>query len=383
MSGPIGEATFVGTAHASNVHQVVEDGIIDDTNNSSTFSASFLPGILLGDVVPGDVSTEAISTESPLVPTPSHATASLDRPSPGARRISDNEDVEVEGKDLWLSSLSSPLSSPLDIARRPVRGKSLENMAMQTQQTRTLSSQEEQKTNKVAIDAEDEQHDTDMRGVTQDDDEIADGSSLRQLKPYRDLSSASESYIKRRRQRLLEDRARRLGSNCDYSIQEEDTPKPPEEKNPQNPLRLSKRQKTLADKALLKKRRTPSVADDSSVDDAPIIRSSNKSNSIRTSRKPAKEIIGTGFRNLSDLFPAKLHQMLGEVDPDIVGWRPHGRAFRVNKPTEFVEDVIPKYGFKQSKLVSFNRQLNLYGFSRVFGGPDSGSYYHVSIQIHV
>jgi len=66
-------------------------------------------------------------------------------------------------------------------------------------------------------------------------------------------------------------------------------------------------------------------------------------------------------------FPLKLHEMLDSVDADgyshIVSWQPHGRCFVVHKPKEFVE-LLPNY-FKLSKLPSFQRQLNLYGFQRL------------------
>jgi HSF-type DNA-binding len=48
----------------------------------------------------------------------------------------------------------------------------------------------------------------------------------------------------------------------------------------------------------------------------------------------------------------------------------------VHDAKEFVDDVMPKY-FHQSKLTSFQRQLNLYGFQRLTrDGPDAGGYYH-------
>lgn len=73
-------------------------------------------------------------------------------------------------------------------------------------------------------------------------------------------------------------------------------------------------------------------------------------------------------------FPVLLHQMLSSAQQEhfdhIVSWQPHGRCFRVHKPQLFVDLVMPRF-FKQSKLTSFQRQLNLYGFSRLTTGPDS------------
>lgn len=78
-------------------------------------------------------------------------------------------------------------------------------------------------------------------------------------------------------------------------------------------------------------------------------------------------------------FPEKLHSMLssieGTVNTNYVSWLPHGRAFIVRKPKDFTENVMPMY-FKQTKLTSFQRQLNLYGFRRITQGRDAGAYYH-------
>jgi hypothetical protein len=95
----------------------------------------------------------------------------------------------------------------------------------------------------------------------------------------------------------------------------------------------------------------------------------------------------------------------GANQPAIVTWLPHGRAFLVKKPKVFTEHIMPKYValqlmhscqsllvshysqirsssflnpryFRQTKLTSFQRQLNLYGFRRITQGPDAGAYYH-------
>jgi hypothetical protein len=77
-------------------------------------------------------------------------------------------------------------------------------------------------------------------------------------------------------------------------------------------------------------------------------------------------------------FPLKLHELLEAIQQDglenVISWQPHGRSFVLRKPKEFIE-MLPTY-FKISKLASFQRQLNLYGFSRLTRGEDRGGYYH-------
>lgn len=82
---------------------------------------------------------------------------------------------------------------------------------------------------------------------------------------------------------------------------------------------------------------------------------------------------------VTEPFPEKLHRLLLEIEKDgnahVVSFFPHGRAFGIHDTEVFEEKIMPKY-FKQSRLSSFQRQLNLYGFTRIVSGPDSGGYYH-------
>lgn len=78
-------------------------------------------------------------------------------------------------------------------------------------------------------------------------------------------------------------------------------------------------------------------------------------------------------------FPFKLHMILSEIESDgkghIISWLPHGRAFAIHKQGLFQSEIMHRY-FKQSKITSFHRQLNLYGFQRLTQGRDCGSYYN-------
>ena len=74
-------------------------------------------------------------------------------------------------------------------------------------------------------------------------------------------------------------------------------------------------------------------------------------------------------------FPQKLFMLLEKESPEIIGWIPNGKGFRINNIDEFQSSIIPKY-FKHTKFTSFQRQLNLYGFRRVTRGEDQGAYFH-------
>jgi HSF-type DNA-binding len=81
---------------------------------------------------------------------------------------------------------------------------------------------------------------------------------------------------------------------------------------------------------------------------------------------------------LATPFPLKFYEMIEQTEAQglshIVSWQPHGRCFKVHDMSSF-KILIQKY-FKQHKLASFQRQLNLYGYQRLTTGLDKGSYYH-------
>eukprot|EP00804_Cyclotella_cryptica_P015483 CCRYP_003538-RA/>CCRYP_003538-RA protein AED:0.43 eAED:0.48 QI:213/0.6/0.5/1/0/0/6/0/361 len=76
-------------------------------------------------------------------------------------------------------------------------------------------------------------------------------------------------------------------------------------------------------------------------------------------------------------FPAKLHQIVSTPGyQHIIAWLPHGRSWHVRNK-ELLVSVVLKEHFSHSHFESFNRQVNLWGFKRLYrASPDYKSYYH-------
>lgn len=81
-------------------------------------------------------------------------------------------------------------------------------------------------------------------------------------------------------------------------------------------------------------------------------------------------------------FPQLLYAMLetaalrdGSGCSNSVTWLAHGHAFKILDQREFIEVTVPMF-FKQTKIRSFYRQLNLWGYKRVSSGIDVGAYYN-------
>ena len=81
------------------------------------------------------------------------------------------------------------------------------------------------------------------------------------------------------------------------------------------------------------------------------------------------------MKDTSHNFPIKLHVLLDMEDPAIVSWTENGKSFRVHDMHKFRDISLPKY-YRHSKMTSFQRQLNLYGFQKINHGEEVGAYFH-------
>ena len=78
-------------------------------------------------------------------------------------------------------------------------------------------------------------------------------------------------------------------------------------------------------------------------------------------------------------FPDKIYHMLHEQShrKEVVSFVAAGTSFLIHDPRIFETEIMPLY-FTSTRLASFQRQLNLYGFQRVERGPFRGAYRHPS-----
>jgi hypothetical protein len=90
----------------------------------------------------------------------------------------------------------------------------------------------------------------------------------------------------------------------------------------------------------------------------------------------AMELAREGLR-LS--FPCKLFAMLDDAEEKgfrhIASWNAEGNGFMVHDSAAFLKTIIPQY-FNQTKYKSFQRQLSLYGFTRIAAGRRKGLRFH-------
>ena len=93
------------------------------------------------------------------------------------------------------------------------------------------------------------------------------------------------------------------------------------------------------------------------------------------SRNVTKTRKNTRESTQSETFPYRLYRMIEDAyakgDDGIIHFMPHGRAIRVEDHDGLVDKILPRY-FQQSKYVSFQRQLLIYGFKKLTTGPDQG-----------
>jgi len=84
---------------------------------------------------------------------------------------------------------------------------------------------------------------------------------------------------------------------------------------------------------------------------------------------------------VTNAFPLVLHKMILEAPDDIISFTPDGRSFVIHDKQRLVEEVLPKH-CKQTKFVSFSRQLNLYGFRRMKRSGHTLLYHELFLRDH-
>eukprot|EP00934_Nitzschia_sp_Nitz4_P007270 Nitzschia sp. Nitz4//scaffold22_size323478//177028//177804//NITZ4_000545-RA/size323478-processed-gene-0.469-mRNA-1//-1//CDS//3329543049//7260//frame0 len=93
--------------------------------------------------------------------------------------------------------------------------------------------------------------------------------------------------------------------------------------------------------------------------------------------KDKKKIQSRGSASVQ--FPGKLHDLMTYTDRQgldhIISWVQNGTALMVHNPEKLLE-ILPMFGFGQTKYRSFQRQLNMWHWERIVDGPYKGAWRH-------
>ena len=81
------------------------------------------------------------------------------------------------------------------------------------------------------------------------------------------------------------------------------------------------------------------------------------------------------MKEASHTFITQLHKLLENEDSNVVTWNEKENGFHILDVEKFESVILPQY-YRHSKLTSFQRQLNLYGFKKMHHGVDFGAYIH-------
>lgn len=78
-------------------------------------------------------------------------------------------------------------------------------------------------------------------------------------------------------------------------------------------------------------------------------------------------------------FPGKLHDLMTYTEHQglehIISWVENGLSIMVHDPEKLLE-ILPHFGFGQTKYRSFQRQLNMWHWERIVDGPFKGGWRH-------
>ena len=102
--------------------------------------------------------------------------------------------------------------------------------------------------------------------------------------------------------------------------------------------------------------------------------------------KRARNEKKTSTKKRPPVFPTRLYDMLDNAEQEgydhIISWMPDGTSFKIHvdgskdKDDEQALVAVIKQHFNQTRFKSFLRQLQLYGFDRIYKGPQRGECRH-------